>query len=164
MIFWKGSPDAGLAAAGKGVAGNVSGADRSSAVRAAGALQGEFAPALLWLVQSTVRGTRQRPLELAAVGRWVVVRFCRILASNHSTRRFPDRCTDTRLTAATKLLQIQRFLTPAKVAARLEPPAHQTDRSIHQEMIPMTNGAFAGCFGESSNAVFSRASASFACS
>ena len=56
-----------MAADRKSLAGDVSGDHGASAVRAAGALQDEFAPTLLGFVRSAVRRTRQRPLELAAL-------------------------------------------------------------------------------------------------
>jgi hypothetical protein len=53
------------------------------------------------------------------------MKFCRILADSQNHRRNTGNFTDTRLTAATKPLIIQRFLTLAKVALRLCLPAQQ---------------------------------------
>src|ERR1035437_646847 len=58
-FFGTAGPGAGLDAAGKGVAGDVSGDHGASAMCAAGALQDESAPTLLWFVRSAVRGTGQ---------------------------------------------------------------------------------------------------------
>src|ERR1035437_3841262 len=58
-LFGTARPDAGLDAAGKGVASDVSGDYGASAMCAAGALQDESAPTLLWIVRSAMRGTGQ---------------------------------------------------------------------------------------------------------
>jgi hypothetical protein len=51
------------------------------------------------------------------------------LADSQTNHRFTDRITDTRLPAATKPLQIQRFLTLAKVALRRPRPEGRNERA-----------------------------------
>src|ERR1019366_978378 len=57
------------------------------------------------------------------------MKFCRILADSQNHRRNTGNFTDTRLTAATKPLIIQRFLTLAKVALRLFLPAQRASEA-----------------------------------
>jgi hypothetical protein len=62
------------------------------------------------------------------------------LADSQTNHRLTDRITDTRLPAATKPLQIQRFLTLAKVALPAS-PAWQGGTDVARLAFPSPDAA-----------------------